>query len=31
LHGVLGVTVSAVVTCSEIVGRDHLLEKINHA
>ena len=31
LHGVLGVTVSAVVTCSEIIGRDYLLEKINNA
>jgi len=29
LHGVLGVTVSAVVTCSEIVGREQLLEEIN--
>ncbi len=28
-HGVLGVTVSAFVTCSEIVGLDYLLEKIN--
>ncbi|PZR20701.1 MAG: all-trans-retinol 13,14-reductase, partial [Azospira oryzae] len=31
LHGVLGVTVSAVVTCSEIVGRKELIEKINNA
>ena len=31
LHGILGVTVSAVVTCSEILGRDYLLEKINNA
>lgn len=30
LHGVLGVTVSAVVTCSEIVGKDYLLNKIRH-
>ena len=27
-HGVLGVTVSAFVTCSEILGLDYLLEKI---
>ena len=29
LHGVLGVTVSAVVTCSEIVGQKELMRKIN--
>lgn len=29
LHGVLGVTVSAVLTCSEILGIDYLLNKIN--
>ncbi|OFY83307.1 MAG: all-trans-retinol 13,14-reductase [Bacteroidetes bacterium RIFCSPLOWO2_12_FULL_35_15] len=29
LHGVLGVTVSAVVTCSEIVGQKELMSKIN--
>ena len=28
LHGVLGVTVSAVVTCSEIVGHPYLINKI---
>ncbi len=28
MHGVLGVTISAVVTCSEIVGREYLLNKI---
>lgn len=31
LHGVVGVTVSAVTTCSEIFGMDYLLEKINKA
>ena len=31
LHGVLGVTVSAVVTCSEILGREYILNKIEHA
>ncbi|WET00580.1 NAD(P)/FAD-dependent oxidoreductase [Flavobacterium sp. YJ01] len=31
MHGVLGVTVGAVVTCSEIVGREYLLEKIKKA
>lgn len=29
LHGVLGVTVGAVVTCSELVGGDYLINKIN--
>ena len=28
MHGVLGVTIGAMVTCSEIVGRDYLVEKI---
>lgn len=28
LHGVLGVTVSAIVTCSEILGREYILNKI---
>jgi len=28
MHGVLGVTIGAVVTCSEIVGKEHLLNKI---
>jgi all-trans-retinol 13,14-reductase len=29
MHGVLGVTIGAVVTCSEIVGKDYLINKIN--
>jgi len=28
MHGILGVTISAVLTCSEIVGREYLLDKI---
>lgn len=31
LHGALGVTVSSVITCSEILGMDYLIQKINHA
>lgn len=31
LHGVLGVTVSSVVTCSEILGQPYLIRKINDA
>jgi phytoene dehydrogenase-like protein len=31
MHGVLGVTIGAVVTCSEIVGKEYLVEKINAA
>ncbi len=31
LHGILGVSVSAVVTCSEILGKDYILEKIRTA
>lgn len=31
LHGVLGVTVSAVLTCSQLVGMDYLVEKIKNA
>ena len=31
LHGVLGVTVSAVVTCSEILGIEYMLNKIRNA
>ncbi len=31
MHGVLGVTIGAVVTCSEIVGKDYLVKKINEA
>ena len=29
MHGVLGVTIGAVVTCSEIVGKEYLINKIN--
>jgi all-trans-retinol 13,14-reductase len=29
MHGVLGVTIGAVVTCSEILGKDYLVSKIN--
>lgn len=29
MHGVLGVTIGAVTTCSEIIGKDYLLKKIN--
>jgi len=28
MHGILGVTISAVLTCSEIVGREYLIDKI---
>lgn len=28
MHGILGVTIAAIVTCSEIVGREHLLSRI---
>ena len=28
MHGVLGVTIGAVVTCSEIIGKDYLINKI---
>jgi|JI10StandDraft_1071094.scaffolds.fasta_scaffold00371_16 all-trans-retinol 13,14-reductase len=31
LHGVLGVTVNAVMTCSQILGIDYMLEKIKNA
>lgn len=31
LHGVLGVTVSAVLTCSEILGIDYIVSKIRNA
>lgn len=31
MHGILGVTISAVLTCSELIGRKYLLDKINHA
>jgi all-trans-retinol 13,14-reductase len=30
-HGVLGVTVASVFTCTEILGMEYLLEKINNA
>ncbi len=29
MHGVLGVTIGAVTTCSEILGKEYLLNKIN--
>jgi all-trans-retinol 13,14-reductase len=31
LHGVLGVTVSSVLTCSEILGIDYVIKKIQNA
>lgn len=31
MHGILGVTISGVVTCSEILGKEYLLNKINEA
>lgn len=31
MHGVLGVTVNAVMTCSEILGKDYVLNKIKDA
>lgn len=31
IHGVLGVTVGSVLTCTEVLGMEYLLEKINHA
>ncbi|HEV8514866.1 MAG TPA: all-trans-retinol 13,14-reductase, partial [Cyclobacteriaceae bacterium] len=31
LHGVLGVTMSAIVTSSEVFGMEYLLEKIRNA
>ena len=31
LHGVLGVSVSAVLTCSEMLGIDYILNKIRNA
>ena len=31
LHGVLGVTVSSVVTCSELLGQQYLVKKINQS
>lgn len=29
MHGVLGVTIGAVLTCSELIGRKYLIDKIN--
>lgn len=29
MHGVLGVTISAIVTCGKIIGADYLIDKIN--
>ncbi|WP_430614465.1 phytoene desaturase family protein [Flavobacterium sp. JP2137] len=29
MHGILGVTIGAFVTCSEILGRDHLLDRVH--
>lgn len=31
LHGILGVTISSLVTCSEFIDKKYLLEKINRA
>ncbi|MAT90033.1 MAG: all-trans-retinol 13,14-reductase [Flavobacteriaceae bacterium] len=31
MHGILGVTISAVITCSEILGGEYLIEKIQEA
>ena len=31
MHGVLGVTIGAVVTCSELVGKEYLVNKINQS
>lgn len=31
MHGILGVTISGVVTCSEILGREYVLNKIHEA
>ncbi|GIV32771.1 MAG: all-trans-retinol 13,14-reductase [Chitinophagales bacterium] len=31
LHGVLGVAISAVVTCAELIGKEYLLNKIKNA
>ena len=28
MHGILGVTISAVLTCSELLGKDYLVDKI---
>jgi all-trans-retinol 13,14-reductase len=29
MHGILGVTISGIITCSEIIGKKYLLDKIN--
>jgi len=31
LHGILGSAISALVTCSELLGNEHFIEKIRHA
>jgi len=31
MHGILGVTISAVLTCAELLGKSYLLAKINRA
>src|SRR5690606_14508269 len=31
MHGILGVTISAVLTCAELLGKSYLLAKINQA
>ncbi|MGB6084171.1 phytoene desaturase family protein [Moheibacter sp.] len=31
MHGILGVTIGAVLTCSELIGRKYLVDKINSA
>jgi len=31
IHGVLGVTIGSVLTCTELLGMEYLLEKINNA
>jgi hypothetical protein len=31
MHGILGVTIGGVVTCSEILGQEYLLNKIIEA
>ena len=31
LHGVLGVTIGAVTTCSELLGKEYLVDQINNA
>lgn len=31
LHGILGVSITAILTCSEIMGRDYLVEKVRQS